>query len=79
MFGQIDITIPKNIIHDVNQHSAYTPSNQFSSFCNRLALESYLILSSSEPLCLDPSPTVGLIKNLAQQRAKPFKTHTLKR
>nr|CAB3266709.1 transcription factor SPT20 homolog [Phallusia mammillata] len=46
---------------------------------DRLALESFLILSTSDPLCLDPSPTVAVIKNIAEQQNKTFRTHPMRR
>ena len=46
---------------------------------SRLALESYLVLATAEPLCLDPSPTVQVLKNLLDDRKRTFKTHAVKR
>ena len=38
---------------------------------DRLVLDSCLALSTNEPLCLDPSPMVHLVKNFVQSRIRP--------
>ena len=46
---------------------------------DKLALEAQLLLATEGPLCLDPSPQVGLVTNQLQFNQKKFNCHALKR
>lgn len=46
---------------------------------DKLALEAHLLLATEGPLCLDPSPDVGLVNNQLQFNQKKFNCHALKR
>ncbi|XP_078481649.1 uncharacterized protein LOC100186704 [Ciona intestinalis] len=56
-----------NIVNETSKSFRWTAED-------RLSLESYLTLGTAEPLCLDPSPSVGIVKNILQARKKFFKT-----
>ncbi|XP_031550937.1 transcription factor SPT20 homolog isoform X2 [Actinia tenebrosa] len=45
---------------------------------DKLALEAHLLLATEGPLCLDPSPDVGLVTNQLQFNQKKFNCHALK-
>lgn len=46
---------------------------------DKLVLESLMTLATAEPLCLDISPTVAIVKNKIQRRKGRFNTRPMKR
>ncbi|XP_076811163.1 uncharacterized protein LOC143454932 isoform X1 [Clavelina lepadiformis] len=69
----------QTLLGDVNEIAAETAHSFRWGNDDKLALESYLVLATAEPLCLDPSPTVQVLKNLLDDRKRTFKTHAVKR
>lgn len=69
---------PLNMLEDVNKIANITSDVYKWTHDDKLSLESNLTLATSEPLCLDPSPSVMIIKNKLQNR-NMFQTPAFKR
>lgn len=65
--------------NDVNIIVDETSSSYKWGTDDKLTLESYLTLATSEPLCLDTSPAVAIIKNRLQAKKKQFNTVPFRR
>nr|XP_039265812.1 transcription factor SPT20 homolog [Styela clava] len=69
----------QTIQNDVNLIAEETSSTYKWGIDDKLALESVLTLATAEPLCLDVSPTVAIVKNKLQARKKMFNTIPLRK